>query len=56
MRTRGNPGCLIVALGGLLSLVSTAFGAHIYRWEMITWPALAVIMSLLAYAYSRNTE
>lgn len=53
---RGNLGCLITAGAGLLSLLGTALGAHIYRWELFVWPAVTVVMALLAYSYSRRVQ
>jgi hypothetical protein len=50
---RGNPGAPIVAISAVIGLIGASLGSHIYRWELISWQAVAAVMAVLAWRYSR---
>ena len=50
---KGNWFLLLAALCLLLALIGVAMGAHLYRWEAITWLAVGISSSVSGYLYSR---
>lgn len=51
---KGNYWMLLTAAMALLVLVMVAIGAHIYRWEFITWLCVGISNALVGYWYSRQ--
>jgi hypothetical protein len=46
----------LVLAGGITGLVTTGLGAHIYRWEIIVWQALVLILLVTVVAYRRAAD